>query len=209
MILDLRQGEEAVLAGMKSKTRYNVRLSLRRGVTVEEGGAEKLGLWYGLHEETAARDRIAIHSLRYFQDLFDAAVRYPGRSPEYRVLLARAEDELLGGIIVGFWGKHAWYPYGASSRRQRNLMPNHALQWRGIGMALERGCEDYDLFGIPPSVDPGHPMAGLFQFKTGFGGRILNRMGSWDVVLRPAVYRGYAVAEGLRSFYYKSFKKRF
>jgi lipid II:glycine glycyltransferase (peptidoglycan interpeptide bridge formation enzyme) len=208
VILDLRQGEDGLLAGMKSKTRYNVRLSARRGVEVEEGGAEKLGLWYGLHRETATRDRIAVRQPAYFTGLFEAAESYPGRRPEYRILLARADGELLGGIVVCFWGRRAWYLYGASSARRRNLMPNYALQWQAVRLALERGCREYDLFGIPPSADPSHPMAGLFQFKTGFGGRIENRLGPYDAVYRPAVYRAYGAAEALRRFYFKTIKKR-
>lgn len=209
VILDIRQSEEAILSSMKSKTRYNVRLSLKKGVSVEEGGEEMLGAWYRLHEQTAARDRIAIRSLRYFRDLFAAARTYTGKPPDHRVLLARAQGLILGGIILGIWGKHAWYLYGASAGTHRNLMSNYALQWRGIQIARERGCVDYDLFGIPPSDDPGHPMAGLYQFKTGFGGRILNRMGCYDVVLRPAAYRAYGTAEALRRFYFKKLKKRF
>jgi lipid II:glycine glycyltransferase (peptidoglycan interpeptide bridge formation enzyme) len=209
VILDIRRSEETILSSMKSKTRYNIRLSLKKGVSVEEGGEEMLREWYRLHEETAARDRIAIRSLKYFRDLFEAVRRYGGKPPDYRILLARSQGSILGGIIVGLWGKHAWYLYGASSGTHRNLMPNYALQWRGIQIARERGCLDYDLFGIPSSDDPEHPMAGLYQFKTGFGGRILNRMGCYDVVLRTPVYRAYGAAEALRWFYFKKLKKRF
>jgi lipid II:glycine glycyltransferase (peptidoglycan interpeptide bridge formation enzyme) len=209
VILDIRSSEQEILSSMKSKTRYNVRLSAKKGVSVEEGGEELLAEWYRLHEQTGIRDRIAIRSLKYFRDLFVAIHTYKGRQPVYRILLARAQGSLLGGIIVGIWGEHARYLYGASSGAHRNLMPNYALQWRGIQIARERGCVDYDLFGIPPSDDPKHPMAGLYQFKTGFGGFILNRMGCYDVVLKPLAYRAYGTAEGLRKLYYKKLKKRF
>jgi lipid II:glycine glycyltransferase (peptidoglycan interpeptide bridge formation enzyme) len=209
VILGVRKSEESILSSMKSKTRYNVRLSRKKGVSVEEGGGEMLEAWYRLHEQTAVRDRIAIRSKKYFCDLFEACRTYPGESPEYRILLARAQGSVVGGIILGIWKKHAWYLYGASSGTHRNLMPNYALQWRGIQIARERGCVDYDLFGIPPSDDPKHPMAGLYQFKTGFGGCILNRMGCYDVVLRPLAYRAYGGAEALRRFYFKTLKKRF
>ncbi len=208
VILDIGRDEDAILKGMKSKTRYNIRLSFKKGVEVEEGGEEKLEPWYQLHRETGARDRIAVHSLAYYRGLFETVHGYSGRVPEYRILLARAGNELLGGIIVGFWGRRAWYPYGASSGRRRNLMPNYALQWRAIQLARERDCTEYDLFGIPPSDDPKHAMAGLFQFKTGFGGRIINRMGCFDVVLKPAAYSLYNTAESVRRFYYKGLMKK-
>ena len=87
-------------------------------------------------------------------------------------------------------------------------MPTYALQWRAIQLARAQGCETYDLYGIPPSNDPDHPMHGLFQFKTGFGGTIVNRLGCWDVVLKRAKYAFYHTAERARRFYYQRFRKR-
>jgi lipid II:glycine glycyltransferase (peptidoglycan interpeptide bridge formation enzyme) len=64
--------------------------------------------------------------------------------------------------------------------------------------AKEAGCETYDLFGIPPSDDPGHPMAGLYRFKTGFGGKIIHRCGSWDYAYQPLRYALFSAAEKIR-----------
>jgi lipid II:glycine glycyltransferase (peptidoglycan interpeptide bridge formation enzyme) len=123
-------------------------------------------------------------------------------------LTARHEGELLAGIIVAVKGEGAWYLYGASSDRKRNLMPSYGLQWRAIQLAKERGCRFYDLFGIPPSDDPQHPMHGLFRFKTGFGGQVVNRLGCYDIALRPLSYRFYRTTERLRSTYYRRWRKR-
>ena len=208
VILDIRPAEEAILASMKHKTRYNIRLSFRKGVQVSESGQEDVDLWYDLYRSTAARDRIAIHSREYYHEQFRLASRYEGRGPTYRLLLARHDGALLAGIIVAVWGKTAWYLFGASGNNKRNLMPTYALQWRAIQMARQRGCETYDLFGIPPSGDPNHPMHGLFQFKTGFGGTIINRCGCWDVVLNRPKYMMFRGAEKIRYFYYKVLRKK-
>jgi len=208
VILDIRPSEEAMLASMKHKTRYNIRLSFRKGVEVSESGEEDVDIWYDLYRSTADRDRIAIHSREYYREQFRLASSYEGKGPTYRLLLARHDGDLLAGIIVAVWGKTAWYLFGASGDIKRNLMPAYALQWRAIQMARQRGCETYDLFGIPPSSDPNHPMHGLFQFKTGFGGTIVNRCGCWDVVLSRPKYALFKKAEELRTFYYKIFRKR-
>jgi lipid II:glycine glycyltransferase (peptidoglycan interpeptide bridge formation enzyme) len=229
VILDLGIGEEQLLASMKSKTRYNVRLAAKKGVEISiagsgPGSSETRGLvpddtkhekpapslaeWYRLYEETARRDRITLHGRSYYETLFDLAGSYGAGAPELYLLTARHEGELLAGIIVALKGEGAWYLYGASSDRKRNLMPSYALQWRAIQLARERGCRFYDLFGIPPSDDPSHPMHGLFRFKTGFGGRIVNRPGCYDVALRPLLYKAYRSAEGLRESYYRRWRKR-
>ena len=212
VILDLSGSEEQLLAAMKSKTRYNIRLSAKKGVEISTIPAEQLesalSEWYGLYRETARRDRITLHEEAYYKSLFALAGSYGAGAPQLFLLTARHDGQLLAGIIVALMGEGAWYLYGASSDRKRNLMPSYGLQWRAIRLAREQGCRFYDLFGIPPSDDPQHPMHGLFRFKTGFGGRVLNRLGCYDVALRPLSYRLYRAAEGLRSTYYRRWRKR-
>jgi lipid II:glycine glycyltransferase (peptidoglycan interpeptide bridge formation enzyme) len=221
VVIDLAGDEQKLLAAMKAKTRYNIRLSDKKGVRVSEGGEEDLAAWYDLYRETARRDRISVHSFDYYRTLFQAAsgswaagggagrdAPGDGAGPRLKLLLARAGDELLAGIIVAFHRATATYLYGASSNRGRNLMPNYALQWRALQLAREAGCLSYDLFGIPPRPDPGHPMHGLYRFKTGFGGRIVHRYGCYDLPLRPLAGGFYRWAESIRNFYYRGLLKR-
>jgi len=207
VIVDITPPLDQVLASMKSKTRYNVRLSGKKGVIVSEGGPEDLDPWYALYQETSSRDRIAIHSRAYYQGLFKASESYPGVKPTVKLLLARHGEELLAGNIVAFWKNRAAYLYGASSGEKRNLMPTYALQWEAIRMAREAGCTSYDLYGVPPQPDPDHPMFGLYQFKTGFSDRVIERWGTWDVPFRPLLYSLYRAAEAVRMLYYRKIKK--
>ncbi len=209
VVLSLKEEEAEILRKMKSKTRYNIRLSARKGIIVERAGAEALDEWYSLYEETALRDKISIHSKEYYRKIFSISEECSSSSvcPEIVMFKALYKGKLLAGIIVSLYGDRATYLYGASSGEYRNLMPAYALQWNAIGYARERGCSEYDLFGIPPVDDPSHPMGGLYRFKTGFGGKILHRPGCWDLPLRPLVYRIYRWAELLRLFYFKKLRK--
>lgn len=212
VVISLGGAEEELLAAMKAKTRYNIRLSLKKGVRVSEGGEAELAAWYELYRETARRDRISLHSFEYYRQLFAAGAAAAGAEkaggPRLLLLLAHAGEELLAGIIVALHRDTATYLYGASSNRGRNMMPNYALQWRALQLAREAGCRSYDLFGIPPRSDPGHPMHGLYRFKTGFGGRILHRYGCYDLALRRLPAGCYRAAEKLRNSYYRGFLKR-
>ncbi len=204
VVLDPGIGEEALLAGMHKKNRYNIRLAERQGVEVEatEGEAAEVALadWYALYRETSLRQRIALHPESYYRRQFVLSRTWNGAvpAPRYRLYLARHEGELLAGIITAVHGRRATYLYGASSDRKRNLMPNYLLQWRALQDAAAEGCREYDLFGIPPTDDPGHPMHGLYRMKTGFGGRILHRYGAWDYPFSRTVYPLYRLAEAAR-----------
>jgi lipid II:glycine glycyltransferase (peptidoglycan interpeptide bridge formation enzyme) len=192
VIIDLKKSEEEILASMKKKWKYNVGLAEKKGVIVTENRPDGMEIFYDLLRETSRRDGIAIHSPDYYKKLFEIA---PGNMTLYT---ASFNGESLAAIVVLRRGGKAVYLYGASSDKNRNLMAAYALQWRAVRDAKASGCGEYDLFGIPPDDNPDHPMAGLYRFKTGFGGKIIHRPGSYDYPLKPAAYRIFNAVELLR-----------
>ncbi len=208
VVLNISGAPDDILNGMKAKTRYNIRLAERKGVVVVRAALDRFDSFYRLYRETSFRDHIAIHSDEYYRTLFELSNTFPGRKPDIRLYLALYEGQELAGVITAFYGRRGTYLYGASSNEKRNLMPAYLLQWRAMTDAREAGCSEYDLFGIPPTDNPLHPMSGLYRFKTGFGGEILHRPGCWDVPLRPGMYSVYRLAEKARSFYFHRLRKR-
>jgi len=193
VLLDLTKPIESIIEQMKPKWRYNYRLALKKGVKVRQAEKREIIVFYNLLKETSKRDRIAIHGFDYYEELFE------NDSPEIRLYLAEHDGDILAGIVTLFRGTEAVYLYGASSDIKRNLMPAYALQLRAIEDAKNYGCKKYDFFGIPPGNDKSHSMSGLYQFKTGFGGKIIHRPGSWDYPYRYLIYHVFRIAENLRS----------
>jgi lipid II:glycine glycyltransferase (peptidoglycan interpeptide bridge formation enzyme) len=196
VIINLSASHEEILTAMKPKWRYNISLADKKGVQVNSGGVQEIEQFYTLLKETAQRDGIAIHSIDYYKTLFDICGAYQDTS--LRLYTASHEDDTLAAVVVLFFGKTATYLYGASSNIKRNLMAPYALQWKAMQDAKNAGCVYYDLFGIPPDDDPDHPMSGLYRFKTGFGGQIIRRPGSWDFPYKPFIYNLFNFAEALR-----------
>jgi lipid II:glycine glycyltransferase (peptidoglycan interpeptide bridge formation enzyme) len=203
--IDLTPSCDEILAQMKSKWRYNISLSDKKDVKIKNVGEQGLEIFYSLLKETAARDGIAVHSFDYYKTLSEIG---NNRNMDIRLYTAVHENDYLAAIMVLFFGDCATYLYGASSNVKRNLMAPYALQWKAIRDAKETGCREYDLFGIPPDDAPDHPMAGLYRFKTGFGGQIIHRPGSWDYPYKPLFYRAFYLAETLRKKIRDKKKKR-
>ena len=124
-----------------------------------------------------------------------------------KLLLAWHDGELLAGNIVAFWKTRAAYLYGAS-REQAQPDADLCAAVGGHPAGAAAGCRTYDLYGVPPRPDPGHPMFGLYQFKTGFSDTVLERWGTWDVPFRPVLCALYRAAEAARMLYYRGVKKR-
>lgn len=208
VVIDLTVPEEELLRGMKKKTRYNIGLSGKKGVVVRRGSVDEVPVWYRIYMETAKRNGIAIHSEKYYKTILELSGNLSKEGGEIRLYLAEINGRVEAGIFVSHYNGQAVYLYGASSSRGRTLMPAYGLQWRAILDAKRAGCTGYDLFGISPPDDPGHPMAGLYQFKTGFGGAIIHRPGSWDLPTMRLLYPLYRIAERFNGWYHRNFKKQ-
>jgi lipid II:glycine glycyltransferase (peptidoglycan interpeptide bridge formation enzyme) len=208
VLLDLTRSEEDILEGMHSKCRYNCRLGTRK-VEVREKGAEGVETFYTLFEETARRDGLAIHPLNYYTKLFETGRKFNSVKLSCYVAKFGGPNGIpVASIITLLCGDTCTYLYGSSSNEHRNLMGPYALQWQAIRDAKTAGAKVYDMFGIPPDDNPEHPMHGLWRFKTGFGGTIIHRPGSWDWPVKPLAYRLFHTAERLRKRRFSAKKKR-
>jgi lipid II:glycine glycyltransferase (peptidoglycan interpeptide bridge formation enzyme) len=186
--LDLGPSPEELLKSFHPKTRYNIRLAERRGVQVEVGkDKEDLAVFYRLLEETARRDGFLIRNFGYFAAIWEELV-YRDYA---RLFLAYYQEEPIAGALAFTIGKKAWYVYGASSNRHRNVMPNYLLQWRMINWAKERGCVLYDFRGVPGTSDPRHPLHGLYRFKRGFSPVFTEFIGEYDLPFSLLWYRSW------------------
>jgi lipid II:glycine glycyltransferase (peptidoglycan interpeptide bridge formation enzyme) len=185
VLLDLARSEEDLLADMKSKTRYNVRLAARRGVTIHQGTTPDLQAFYQLYAETAQRDGFLIRPFDYYEDVWGSFMQ----AGLAHLLLAEVEGDPVAGLILFTFGATAWYMYGASSIRHRKAMPNNLLQWEAMRKAKAAGCSLYDLWGAPNQLDESDPMWGVVRFKLGLGGQLAQGVGAWDYAGSRAGYR--------------------
>jgi len=186
IIVGLEETEEQILARMKPKWRYNIRLSERKGVVVREGSAQDLETFYELMRVTGQRNGFAIHSLDYYRrawELFQPANRA-------RLFMAYYQDKPLAGLMAYAFNGQSWYLYGASADEHRELMPNHQLQWCAMKWAKGLGCKQYDLWGVPDAEanSPTAALEGVGRFKAGFGGEVVCYLGAYDHTYLSPLY---------------------
>jgi lipid II:glycine glycyltransferase (peptidoglycan interpeptide bridge formation enzyme) len=203
LIVDVAPEEDEILAAMKSKTRYNIRLAGRRGVTVREGGEADLSAFCDLMAATSDRNEFGVHSPAYYE----LAYRLFVPRDWARLLLAEVDGEPVAALMVFAMGQQAWYFYGASGDAHREKMPTYLLQWEAIRWSRSRGCTEYDLWGVPDEdsdtleaefMERSDGLWGVYRFKRGFAGRLTRTAGAWDRPQRPLLYWLYCQAVSLR-----------
>lgn len=194
LVVNLQGEEDQILKRMKQKTRYNVRLALKKGVIVRTGS--DIGTFYELMKLTGQRDEFGVHSQEYYQRAYE--LFHP--RGECELLVAEFQGTPLAALMVFAHGQRAWYFYGASSNDHRDRMPTYLLQWEAMRWARSQGCASYDLWGVPDFDESilesefskrRDGLWGVYRFKRGFGGQIKRVTGPWDRVYRPVYYTLY------------------
>jgi lipid II:glycine glycyltransferase (peptidoglycan interpeptide bridge formation enzyme) len=201
LYLDIAASEGEILAQMKPKGRYNIRLSERHGVTVRatESAAE-IATFYHLLDEAGTRDDFYVESINHFSDL----IGHLAPAGLARLLFAEYNGTALGTLLLITYGARATYLYGGTANTQREVMAGYATQWAAIRMARAAGCQVYDFYGFERTGDPRHQYAGFSRFKRAFGGTPVTFIGAhdfyWPDRLADAVIRavGESQARGSR-----------
>jgi lipid II:glycine glycyltransferase (peptidoglycan interpeptide bridge formation enzyme) len=195
LIVDLRPPEHDILMAMKSKTRYNIRLSDRKEITVREGAKEDIPIFNGLMQITSERDDFGVHEPHYYKSAFELFA-----PDQVAMFFAEYEETPLAALMVFALGDTASYLYGASSNEERQRMPTYALQWAAMRWARNRGCTRYDLWGVPDYpeetleaefTERSDGLWGVYRFKRGFGGELKRTVGAADRVYNNILYRLY------------------
>lgn len=220
VIMDLRPSPEKLLSSMRQQTRNSIRRAYKEDIDFSIYDAhspdlmENLQEWHFIYEETAKRKGFYFEEFRYFKTLFECAKnsdsvipRFEEKtkvpldacvpSPKFYLFTASKNQKMLSGLILAISSKRAYYMYAASSLEGRECMPNYGLQWEVIRFARSKGCSQYDLMGIPQDKNKENPMAGLYIFKTGFGGQKTHFGGTWDFPYDDENYKNFSMSESL------------
>lgn len=191
LILDISKTEEEILAQMHSKTRYNIRLSGRKGIKIRisDGNEKDFEAFWKLLEETTSRDKFKSHPKEYYKKQLE----FFSKKNLIKLFVAEYDGRVVSAIIVSFYGLNAVYLHGVSSYEYRKYMAPHLVQWEAIKEAKKQGCMFYDFWGIQ-GKNQGQDWEGITRFKEGFAkkfGKKLSYIGAWDLPLKKSWYGIY------------------
>lgn len=186
--IDLTKSEEELLKSFTSKTRYNIRLAERKGVKVVEDNSDKAFKKYiELTRETVQRQGFYAHTRRY-HELMWKHLRPAGIA---HLLTAIYKNQIITTWIVFIWKDFLYYPYGSSSDKYKNIMANNLIMWEAIKFGKKLGLKTFDLWGREPGK-------GFTRFKEGYHPKVVEFIGTWDLIINKPLYWLYRLAETLR-----------
>jgi lipid II:glycine glycyltransferase (peptidoglycan interpeptide bridge formation enzyme) len=195
-ILPLEKTEEELLASFASKTRYNIRLAQKKEVYVKDATDEKgLAVFLKLMEETSSRQGFYAHKAQYFRLMYKHLLS----SGTIKILHACHGEDVLSAWILFKWKNFLYYPYGASSTVKRELMANNLIMWEAIRYGKKENLAFFDMWGcMGPNPATSDPWFGFHRFKKGYNPDQVQFVGSWDLVIRPILWKIFSVLDKLR-----------
>jgi lipid II:glycine glycyltransferase (peptidoglycan interpeptide bridge formation enzyme) len=194
--LDLTKPETELFEHLQNKTRYNVNLAYKKGVTIRENtSAAGMEEYISILEETTARQGFYAHTPDYFRKMWESL----GASGMLRIFQAVYENQVLVSWIMFVFNDVLYYPYGASRSAHRDVMASNLMMWEMITFGKREGCHTFDMWGsLGPEPNPHDPWFGFHRFKKGYGGDLMEFLGTYDLVLNEPLYKLFRVVENVR-----------
>lgn len=222
-ILNLTKSEEELLKNMHPKTRYNIKVAQKHGVKIiEDNSDEAFETYLKLTRETTKRQGFYSHSENYhriqWETLPHKIINLPRRKAGHKssiinqlsshLLLAKYQGKTLVAWIVFIFQDTLYYPYGASSSEYRETMASNLMMWETIKFGKKLGLKKFDMWGsLGPNPNPKDPWYGFHRFKEGYGGELVEFVGSYDIVINPILYQFYKIADKIRWGLLKAIKR--
>ncbi len=192
-VLDISKSEEEILKGMHSKTRYNLRLAEKKGVKIIESDDQKaLETYLKLYFETTARQQYHGHTPEYHKKVF-SQLKDQGMA---RFLIATYQKTPLTAWMLLNFKDTLYYPYGGSSDKHRDVMASNLVAWDAIKLGKRLGLKKFDMWGaLGPDADHKDPWYGFHRFKQGYGGRLVEYIGTYDLVFDNFLYQAFTTVD--------------
>jgi lipid II:glycine glycyltransferase (peptidoglycan interpeptide bridge formation enzyme) len=196
LVMDISKDKRELLANMKSKWRYNIRLAKKKGVKIKQAETvEEIDEFWRLLKQNSIDNDFSIHSKQYYSKQLEVLSSYNMEE----LLLAKKDGKIIAANLVAYYGPTSYYLHGAMDRSFSKYMASHLLQWQAILRARKKDCRYYDFFGmVPKTAAKDHPWQGFSRFKKGFapGTRVTHYPGAYFLPINQPKY-----------FLFKSMKK--
>lgn len=200
-VLDLTKSEEELLKNMHSKARYNIKVAQKHNVIVEEDNSDEAFKEYlKLTKETTSRQGFYAHTEKYHRQQWATLPHTLEKNKlSSHLFIAKYNKKILTAWIVFVFKDALYYPYGASSSENREVMASNLVMWEVIRYGKKLGLKHFDMWGaMGPNPDTKDPWYGFHNFKQKYGPEHVEFVGSYDLVINPILYQGYKIADKLR-----------
>lgn len=191
LVLDLDKSEKELFDVIKTKTKYNIKLAQRKGVTIKILD-DYSPVFYDLVKGTGQRQQFSSFPQEHYMKFF----QIKSKDFQVKMFLAEYQGKVIVASVVVFFGNKAISLHTGSDYQYRTVKGADLLRWRVILYAKERGYKQYDFWGIDDKKFPG-----VTSFKKGFQGREVEYPLGVDVIFNNTGYNVYRIIRAVKQLF--------
>lgn len=182
--IDKRLPDE-IFASFKQNTRNLISRTKRKGVTVRELKKSELPIFKQITENTSERRHFSDKSLDYYETMYDLFAS----KGEIKFIIAEVDKTPIAAAMFMTYGDEVIYLFsGSEEKYMHEYNAQYGIQWHMIEYAAKNGFKRYNFYGIQGLPDPSKPGYGIYKFKKGFGGKVIELLGAYDLPLSSLYY---------------------
>ena len=176
-VIDLTKSEEELWSDVYKSSRRYANGARKRGCRVREGDESDLPVFYDILVETAVRSGFIPRAF----DAYRAVYRAFAAQGRTLLLIGSLPDGTdVSSKLILTCGGRASQLYGGLTDAGGEIRAGHFFEWQAILRCKAAGARVFDMWG--------RSTPGIAHFKQGFGGRIVEYGGTWDLVVNPRVH---------------------
>jgi lipid II:glycine glycyltransferase (peptidoglycan interpeptide bridge formation enzyme) len=175
-IIDLSPTEEELWHDVYKSSRRYANGARKKGCYVQEGGQAELPVFYDILAETAGRSGFIPRAIEAYADVY-RAFEQEGHA---RILIGYLPDGTpVSSKMILTSGGRASQLYGGLTDAGGEARSGHFFEWEAIIRSKASGAQVFDMWG--------RSTKGIAHFKQGFGGRVVEYGGTFDLVINAPV----------------------
>lgn len=107
------------------------------------------------------------------------------------------ETLILSGAMFMTYGDEIVYLFCGNYKKYMDFNAQYFIQWQMIKYGLENNFKRYNFYGISGIFDKNDPSYGIYEFKKGFGGYVLELLGDYELGI-GFTYKLYKFLKGVK-----------
>ncbi|MBQ8992440.1 peptidoglycan bridge formation glycyltransferase FemA/FemB family protein [Candidatus Saccharibacteria bacterium] len=187
--LDLDRPPEELKKSFRQNTRNLINRTLRSEIKIRELKRDELKDFYKMCSRTAERKGFQKDNkpLDYYEDFYDLFGK------DVKFLMAELRDgketkQLSCGMFLLSGKREIIYLIAGNAEEYLDQNAQYLIQWEIINYAYKNGYKRYNFYGISGNFDKTDPAYGMYRFKKGFGGYVIELIGGFEMPVTKLYY---------------------
>lgn len=189
IIYDITKSDDELISEMNSWCKERIKKAIKKGVEFGIASPDQYWVFYDKWKELGGTKWFNIIPRPQYEKL----VRYITQNNRWNLFTSHIDWDIIAWSICVYDEHRIIYLYWFANRKYSNIWWHHYLKFKIFWQARKNWMTYVDMLGWAPTWFPEHPLNGVSKFKESLWGTKIEQYGSYDLVIRPLLYKIFKI----------------